>query len=229
MKQMFLHFEIWGWIMKNSRIVYLSLTFLMIAAVPIVGGIFLRGTEAGNEQAAYDYVIFIIMTLISVLGVVPFLLGIHSYYHMESSECIYLSPVWSDWRQFAVNELFCSGVICVMMLVVGLEYASKIGVRMIIRSLIDFIIILFILNAVAHLIVKIFRQIYFTLILTELYAVTFWLLRLFPSIIFNVYSLYDTDGLKRLFHIGVYLTVGCFMEFAVCRIHRIRYPDLVKT
>ncbi len=222
MRKISRQFEIWGWHVKNSRWIYLLLAAFFLIIIPFLGLAFRSGADNNNYEMVYGYVTYFVTTLLATLGIVPLLLSLHGVYHLASGDCVTLSMGWCEQGLYLINYAADACVMSVMMLLLAFIYHQGISGMTFLRDLADFLVILWFMNAFSHFLTKLFYNVYFSLVLSELYAVLFWIILADSDFVLNVFSIRGEAGVVWLIRVVMYVTVGCIMEESVTVIDKVR-------
>lgn len=218
MQKTYLQLQIWHWQIKNRKWIYMLLLLIFVTGIPMLGGVFCRGVALAEYELSYGYVIFVERTVLSVLGILPFLLMLYAPYHMEAGDCMVLCVGWNEHKQYMISYSVSSIVISVGILLLTIIYCRGVSLLNIFADWIELLVILWMLYAVSYLIVKIIENVYAALVLIELYSVIAWLMGIGRGSVWNIYSIVDLEGTVWLIRLIMYLSLGAVLEQTANRI-----------
>lgn len=207
--------QISAWHIKNNCWIYIFLAGVFMVLLPLCGIIFRRNLAENDYILIYGYLIYITTTCVSVFGIVPLLMYLHSTYQLKSGECIRLMPGWKETYQCRIWYLMMAGMLSELMLVFGIAYGKGIPKSDIIKDYTSLLVIVWMLYAATHLLTYFLKNVYFTFMLVELYSIIFGVLKVGMDGIWNIYALQNMDGIVWIIKVILYICLGNVCEILI--------------
>lgn len=209
--------ELWMWGVRGNKQLYRFFCFLFLIGIPVLALVLRLGMSGQRAEEIYGYVSYSVRILLGVLGFLPLLVQLHFVFGFPSKDCVRICNKWSAQSCFFLSFFFVSGNILILMALTAAMYAGLVSLGTMVKDTVDYITIVWILFVISHLAAKISGNIYFALILTEMYSVIFLFMGVGMYSPANVFSVELLEGLSYYMRILIYVLVGVLLEVLVAR------------
>ena len=207
--------QISAWYMKNNCWIYIFLAIVFMVLLPLCGIIFRKNLALDDYSLIYGYLIYIATTCVSVFGIVPILMYLHSTYHLKSGECVRLMSGWREKYQCRIWYLMMAVMLSELMLILGITYRRGVPKSDIIKDYVSLLVIVWVLYGATHFLTYLLKNVYFTFMLIELYSIMFGILKVGMDSVWNIYALQSLDGTVWMIDVILYICLGISFEVLI--------------
>lgn len=209
--------ELWLWGMRGNKQLYRFFCFWFVIGIPVLALVLRLGVSGQRAEEIYGYVSYSVRILLGVMSFLPLLVQLHFVFGFPSKDCVRICNKWSAQSCFFLSFFFVAGNILILMALTAAMYAGPVSLGTMAKDTVDYIVIVWILFAISHLVVKISENIYFALILTEMYSVIFLFMGVGMYSPINVFSVELLEGVPYYLRILIYVLVGLLLEVLAAR------------